>query len=214
MPSVVLADREQASRAFLEEHLRDDGFEILPQTAPRPDVVIASDDVDLRRWRGEAPVIVLGRAEAEPIERVQAFRSGCDDYVPKPFHYDELVERIRAVLRRAPNRREQIVVRALEIDVGPRLVRLQGVPVKLPQKEFRLLVRLARDPHRVWTKQELLRDVWDYEISLWTRTIDAHACRLRGKLRRLDPSTVWVENVWGVGYRLLGEESLPQSAAA
>ena len=94
----------------------------------------------------------------------------------RPFHYDELVERIRAVLRR----------------VAPR------------QKEYGLLARLAVDPVRVFTKDELLRDVWGYQAQARTRTLDSHASRLRRKLRAIDPETPFVENVWGVGYRLLG----------
>ena len=62
-------------------------------------MVLVGDDAALERWRGEAPVIVLGRPEADPVDRVRAFRRGCDDYVPRPFHYEELVARIHAVLR-------------------------------------------------------------------------------------------------------------------
>ena len=64
----------------LEDHLRDDGFEIVAAAWGRPDVVIAEDEGEIERWRGQAPVIVLGRAEADPVERVRAFRLGCDDY--------------------------------------------------------------------------------------------------------------------------------------
>jgi two-component system response regulator ResD len=72
-----------------------------------------------------------------------------------------------------------------------------------------VLAQLARAPQRVFTKAELLRDVWDYQRPARTRTLDSHASRLRRKLRDLDPGTAWIDNVWGVGYRLLG--SLPES---
>jgi DNA-binding response OmpR family regulator len=150
-------------------------------------------------------VIVLGHAEADPVDRVRAFRRGCDDYVARPFHYDELVERIRAVLRRASvPEREQLVAGPLEIDLATRVVRVAGLAVRLSQQEYALLVRLAREPKRVFTKDQLLREVWGYQLKARTRTLDSHASRLRRKLRDADPGTPYVENVWGVGYRLLG----------
>jgi DNA-binding response OmpR family regulator len=203
--TVLLADREAATRGFLERHLRHDGFEVVGPADQRPDLVIAGDETALERWRGEAPVIVLGRPEANSADRVRAFRRGCDDYVPMPFHYDELVERIRAVLRRArPLERETIVAGPIEIDPRTRVVTVGGTPLPLAQKEYELLCRLAIDPERVFTKDELLRDVWDYRSHARTRTLDSHASRLRRKLRGLDGTTPFVENVWGVGYRLIG----------
>jgi DNA-binding response OmpR family regulator len=81
-------------------------------------------------------------------------------------------------------------------------VRVRGVPVPLPGREFELAARLATDPTRVWTKSELLRDVWGFRSNGHTRTVDSHACRLRRKLR-LAEGDRFVVNVWGVGYRLL-----------
>jgi len=203
--TVLLADREAATRGFLERRLPRDGFEVVAAEERRPDLVIAGDDAALERWRGEAPVIVLGRPEAAPVDRVRAFRRGCDDYVPRPFHYDELVERIHAVLRRTGTRAlETLVAGPIEIDARTRVVAVAGTPLPLAQKEYELLLKLATDPQRVFTKEELLRDVWDYRSSSRTRTLDSHASRLRRKLRFLDEETPFVENVWGVGYRLLG----------
>jgi DNA-binding response OmpR family regulator len=202
--TVLLTEHEPATRGLLERQLRDDGFElVLPGSAP--DLVLAGTDAELERWRGQAPVIVLGPVEAEPDERVRAFRRGCDDYLARPFHYDELVERMRAVLRRAgvtPTAR--IVAGPLTIDRRARLVTLRGVRVELAQKEYELLMHLATEPERVFTKEELLRDVWGYRTRSRTRTLDAHASRLRRKLRAADPEAPLVENEWGVGYRLLG----------
>src|ERR1700730_8386913 len=97
--TLLLADGEHETSSSLERHLRRDGFEIVSAAAPltsgrRPDLVLAGDDAELERWRGEAPVIVLGQVEADPVDRVRAFRRGCDDYLSPPFHYEELVERI------------------------------------------------------------------------------------------------------------------------
>jgi DNA-binding response OmpR family regulator len=207
MSTALLLAGHEASRGSLERHLRHDGFEIVADARGHPpDLVIAGDDSDFERWRGAAPVIVLGRSEAGAAERVRAFRRGCDDYVPRPFHYDELVERIRAVLRRAqPPARETIAAGPIAIDLRTRTVMLRGLRIGLAQKEFELLLRLARDPGRVCTKDELLRDVWGYRSESRTRTLDSHASRLRRKLRAADPDTEFVENHWGVGYRLLGE---------
>ena len=203
--TVLLTEHEPATRGLLERQLRDDGFELaLPGSAP--DLVVAGTDAELERWRGQAPVIVLGPAEAEADERVRAFRRGCDDYLARPFHYDELVERMRAVLRRAGvTLTARIVAGPLTIDRRARLVTLRGARVELAQKEYELLVHLATEPERVFTKEELLRDVWGYRTRSRTRTLDAHASRLRRKLRAADPDAPLVENEWGVGYRLLGQ---------
>src|SRR6187397_2814567 len=93
--TVFIADRETVNRGLLQQRLSEDGFELVAAAEPRPDLVLG-DEAALDRWRGEAPVIVIGRPEADPVDRVRAFRRGCDDYLPRPFHYDELVARIHA----------------------------------------------------------------------------------------------------------------------
>ena len=203
-PTVLLTEHEPATRGLLERQLRDDGFELaLPGSAP--DLVLAGNDAELERWCGQAPVIVLGPAEAEADERVRAFRRGCDDYLARPFHYDELVERMRAVLRRAGGvPAARVAAGPLTIDRRARLVTVCGTRVELAQKEYELLLHLANEPERVFTKDELLRDVWGYRTRSRTRTLDAHASRLRRKLRAAAPDAQLVENQWGVGYRLLG----------
>ncbi|MEA2361637.1 MAG: two-component system, OmpR family, phosphate regulon response regulator PhoB [Thermoleophilaceae bacterium] len=113
-----------------------------------------------------------------------------------------MLARVRAVLRRAEGRRTRGVVRVGELTLDPstRAVRLAGRRIELAAKEFALLQALAEQPTRVYGKQELLRDVWGYLSPGNTRTLDAHACRLRKKLR---PSgRPWVVNVRGVGYKL------------
>ena len=206
--TVLLTEHEPATRGLLERQLRDDGFELaLPGSAP--DLVLAGNDAELERWCGQAPVIVLGPAEAEADERVRAFRRGCDDYLARPFHYDELVERMRAVLRRAGGvPAARITAGPLTIDRRARLVTAHGTRVELALKEYELLLHLAIEPERVFTKDELLRDVWGYRTRSRTRTLDAHASRLRRKLRVAAPDAQLVENQWGVGYRLLGALSM------
>ena len=107
------------------------------------------------------------------------------------------------MLRRTYEHRPGRLVRVgpLEIDIAARHVRLGESAVELAAKEYALLVHLAGDPTKVFTKHELLRDVWGFRSRGCTRTLDAHAIRLRGKLRALSDAC-WVETVWGVGYRL------------
>lgn len=203
--ALLLADAEPETRGFLERHLPEDGFRLVPAHAA-VDLVLAADGAEVDRWAGRAPVIVLGAPESDAVDRVHAFRRGCDDYLAVPFDYQELVERIRAVLRRAQQPLAEIVEAGpLHIDVRTRDVRVEGKRVLLAQKEYELLLRLAREPERVFTKAELLHDVWHYRASARTRTLDSHASRLRRKLRVARPRVTLVENVWGVGYRLLGE---------
>ena len=200
--ALLLAHAEPATRGFLERHLPGDGFQLVDRA---PDLVLAGDVDSVERWRDRAPVIVLGRSGANVVDRVHAFRQGCDDYVVPPFEYQELVERIRAVLRRVrPGEEMVLTAETLRLDRGTRDVRVNGRRAVLSQKEYELLLRLARDPSRVFTKAELLRDVWGYRVPARTRTLDSHASRLRRKLRELDPVRPWIENEWGVGYRLLG----------
>ncbi|HEY3922796.1 MAG TPA: response regulator transcription factor [Gaiellaceae bacterium] len=201
--TVLLTEHEPATRSLLEQQLLHDGFELAAPGA-EPDLVLAGDDASVERWSGQAPVIVLGGARSDPQERVRAFRRGCDDYLVRPFHYDELVERMHAVLRRVGKRPPATVVGPLTIDRRARVVSVNGTRVDLSQKEYELLVRLAAEPDRVFSKDELMRDIWDYRAHTRSRTVDAHASRLRRKLRAHAPDAELVDNVWGVGYRLLG----------
>jgi len=153
------------------------------------------------RYDPELPVIVLSGRGAE-TDRVRGLEAGADDYLVKPFHYPELEARIRAVLRRRRERRQGVLrVGGLVVDPARREVKLDGRPIKLANKEFALLHMLASDPTRVFTKDELLRDVWGFRAPGRTRTVDSHASRLR---RKLDPEHGhWVINCWGTGYKLI-----------
>jgi DNA-binding response OmpR family regulator len=227
--TVLLVEHEGPVRAYLEQQLSDDGFEVLAADASgaaldlaeevKPDLVlldgILSDASGFelcsrlregepgRRWNRNVPVIMVS-ARGDPVDRVRGFARGCDDYVVRPFVYDELVARMRAVLRRTSGpRHERLAVRGLEIDLASRVVTVGGDQVQLSAKEYELLVALAEDPERVFKKEELLRNVWGFRSLGRTRTLDSHASRLRRKLNR-SPETAYVLNVWGVGYRLVG----------
>jgi two-component system response regulator ResD len=203
--AVLLAESEPATRGFLERHLRRDGFEIAV-AGGRFDLVLAGDVDAVDRWVEQVPVIVIGREDADAVECIDALRRGCDDYVERPFSYQELVERIRAVLRRTQPRDPEVVeAPPVRIDARTRIARVEDRRLQLSQKEYDLLLTLAREPDRVFTKAELLRDVWGYRVTARTRTLDSHASRLRRKLREGGATVELVDNVWGVGYRLLGE---------
>jgi DNA-binding response OmpR family regulator len=223
--AVLLAEPEPTTRGFLERHLRQDGFVVVEAEdgealdlveRQQPDVVLVSDALALelcrrlregepgRSWDRELPVIVLGGQESDAVDRVRAFARGCDDFVPRPFHYEELVARIRAVLRRVTPHGRVLSAGAIEVDTATRRVTVAGERVVLPGKEYELLLKLASDPARVFTKEELLREVWGFRSLGRTRTLDSHASRLRRRLAR-PGHPPYVQNVWGVGYCLVGD---------
>jgi DNA-binding response OmpR family regulator len=207
--AVFVADAEPSTRGFLVHHLQEDGFRIASVLDPF-DLVLTGNVEQVERWVERAPVIVIGSGEAGTMECVDALRRGCDDYVERPFEYQELLERIRAVLRRTRPQLEVVEAPPVRIDLRSRVARVDGRRVQLSQKEFDLLLTLAREPERVFTKAELLRDVWGYRVTARTRTVDSHASRLRRKLRQAGAPVELIENVWGVGYRLF--EVLPTIA--
>ena len=151
----------------------------------------------------ETPMIVL-TTRADELARVRVFDRGGDDVVSKPFSYLELRGRIRALLRRTCEPRHAPVARvgALTVDHRTRDVHVGEQRVVLSAKEFALLQALIADPTRVFTKRELLRDVWGIRGNQRTRTLDSHASRLRRKLAAADAGRRLVIAVWGVGYRL------------
>ena len=217
MPKAVLvAEPEPATRGFLERHLADDGFDVLGAAAcgealelaerARPDLVLLGDTSALeecRSWSREVPLIVIGGPDADAVDRVRAFERGADDFVGRPFLYDELLARIKAVLRRTePLSADRFEAGEIEIDRGTRRVTVRGVRIDLPAKEYELLLKLAADPTRVFTKEELLREVWGFQALGKTRTLDSHASRLRRRLAAVGDGP-FVLNIWGVGYRLL-----------
>jgi len=204
--ALLLAEPEPTVRGFLERQLRNDGFDVvsceraeqLPRAAA-PDLLLLGDADALERVLvPDCPVIVLGGAD--PAARVRAL-SRADDCLPRPFVYEELLARIHALLRRCPPRVERIHLGVLAIDRAARRVSVGEHEVRLSAKEFALLVKLASDPERVFTREQLLRDVWGFRTYVPTRTLESHASRVRRKLAAAGLPG-WVVNVWGVGYKL------------
>jgi len=222
MPSAVLvAEPESETREYLGRQLRDDGFDVLAAARRsealelvervRPDLVLLAElDLCLRLRRGEpgrtwdrnVPVILLAPS-SDPVERVRALDRGADDVISRPFAYEELLARIRALLRRSTTSTAEVLVAGdLVIDRRTRRVAVRDTMVALSAKEFELVARLASEPYRVFTKEELLREVWGFRALGRTRTLESHASRIRKKLRVAEADR-FVVNVWGVGYRLL-----------
>ena len=226
---LLIVEDDAATRRFLADNLAADGYDVVTAggvgesvraiESRSPSLVVL--DLGLEDGSGLSvldrvrsadglssridpalPVVVLSGRSGE-ADRVRGFARGADDYLVKPFSYAELLGRLRAVLRRADARSARGALRVGDLTLDPltRAVRLAGRPLELSAKEFALLHQLAEDPERVYTKRELLRDVWGFVAMGNTRTLDAHACRLRKKLGA-GGGRAWVLNVRGVGYRL------------
>jgi DNA-binding response OmpR family regulator len=219
---IVVCEDDQATLELLCGHLEADRFGALPAPSAsdalrlcrykNPDRLLLdlalpdasgldvlheireSDGVDAR-FDPSLPIVVLTGSGAD-AERVRGLEVGADDYLVKPLHYPELRARIRAVLRRCAGRHDgPRRVGDLVVDPARRRVTVEGREVALSNKEFSLLRVLASDPVRVFTKQELLEDVWGFRTTARTRTLDSHASRLR---RKLDPDhSRFVINCWG-----------------
>jgi DNA-binding response OmpR family regulator len=230
--TIMVVEDDDATREFLADNLRADSYAVVAASSGRQALnLLEVKECDLvlldvmlpdasglelcRRVRGsdglaqridpQIPVIMLSGRTSDN-DRVRGFARGADDYVTKPFHYQELAARIEAVLRRSRGRRGEGVLQVGELRVDPvsRDVTVDGRKVELSAKEFALLRALAAEPTRVFTKEELLRDVWGFKLMGSTRTLDSHASRLRRKLG--SSGRRWVINVWGVGYRLTDHE--------
>jgi DNA-binding response OmpR family regulator len=224
--SILLCEEDAATRSFLADNLAADGYQVLvadakaaalAQLKAQPDLVICDINGDtlglldaVRQAGGVAsqidpdvPLIVL-TARGDELARVRFFDRGSDDVVAKPFSYIELRARVAALRRRRHGhlRRPVIQVGALRIDTVARAVRVGETTIDLAAMEYALVAHLAGEPTRVFTKHELLRDVWGFRASGRTRTLDTHACRLRNKLTDAGHGR-FIENVWGVGYRLV-----------
>jgi DNA-binding response OmpR family regulator len=228
---LLLLEDDEATAAFLSDNLSADGFNVVTATAAgegwraievrQPELLLldlglpdgsglelldrlrAADGLTSRVDPALPVIVISGRASE--VDRVRGLARGADDYMAKPFSYAELVARIRAVLRRTDGRSARGAIRVGELAIDPlvRSVSLGGRPVQLSNKEFSLLQKLASDPTRVFLKAELLREVWGYTVPVATRTLDAHACRLRRKLG--GSPRKFVITVRGVGYRLTEE---------
>jgi DNA-binding response OmpR family regulator len=166
------------------------------------------DGLEVTRWlreRGDTPIIML-TARREERDRIAGLEMGADDYVVKPFSPQELVSRVRAVLRRTraavPASRERpLSYGEIKIDPNTRLVEIRGEEVQLTAKEFDLLWTMARHPRQVFNRDQLLDLVWGLSEFIDASTVTVHVRRLREKIEADPANPVYIQTVWGIGYR-------------
>ena len=222
--TILVVDDEPKIRELVRLYLEQAGYVVAeaadgPEALERhariaPDLVVLDlmlpglDGMEVTREirrRAETPILML-TARAEEIDRILGLELGADDYLPKPFHPRELVARVKAILRRAeggarPDR--PLEAGTLRIDPRRREVTVAGRPIALRPREYDLLAALARDPGVVWSRDDLLTQVWGTDYPGETRTVDVHVSALRA---RLGPDGPAIEAVKGIGYRLVARE--------
>lgn len=229
-PHILVVDDEERIRRLLRMYLEKEGFQIDEAENGESALQLALDkDYDLilldlmlpgidgievcskLRLTKATPVIML-TARGEESNRVQGFEVGTDDYVVKPFSPREVIYRVKAILRRSsvtaylskdPHSSNNIVFPHLLIEHDAHRVTAEGQEIPLTPKEYELLHYLASAPDKVFSREELLKDVWNYDFFGDLRTVDTHIKRLREKLNKvsLDAGNM-ITTVWGVGYKL------------
>jgi two-component system phosphate regulon response regulator PhoB len=225
LPRVLVVEDEPAIAELVCVNLRHNGFTPVwvddGEAAQReidamlPDLILLDwmlpgrSGLELaRRWRGDArtravPILMLTARGDEP-DKVAGLDAGADDYITKPFSTQELLARIRAVLRRrAPEKTDEAVqVGQLLLDPGTHRASWRGEPLKLGPTEFKLLHYLMKNPERVHSRAQLLDRVWGDHVFIEERTVDVHVKRLR---EALGAAGALVETVRGAGYRITAE---------
>ena len=217
MSRILIAEDESRLASFLEKGLRASGFvttvvtdgEAAESRARDSDFDLLILDLnlpkkdglevlrDLRRAGQNLPVIVL-TARGDPHDRVEGLESGADDYLPKPFHFEELVARIRVQLRGGDPTAEQTQLRVgdLALDLRTRWASVAGETVELSAREFELLRTFLQHPNQVLSREQLLARVWGYDYDPGSNVVDVYVGYLRKKL-----GAQKFETVRGVGYR-------------
>lgn len=157
------------------------------------------------RARSNVPIIVL-TARREERDRIAGLEMGADDYSTKPFSPQELVSRVRAVLRRgrtesSANQLLPLIFSDLKIDVGKRMVLVRDNEIDLTSKEFDLLLMLARHPKQVFTRAQVLERVWGLSEYIDPGTVTVHMRRLREKIEQNPSEPLHIQTIWGVGYK-------------
>jgi DNA-binding response OmpR family regulator len=224
---LVIEDDPDISH-LLKIHLRDNAYRVdvvgngregLQLAGSRPYALVVLDlmlpGLDglevCKRLRGQGvtvPILMLTAKTAE-FDRVLGLELGADDYLTKPFSIMELQARVRAILRRVDlsaqsagaDRDECIEVAGLRIDVAARQVSIDRRALELTAREFDLLLHFARHPGRVYSRGQLLDQVWGYSHSGYEHTVNTHINRLRKKIESVPGAPQYIETVWGVGYR-------------
>jgi DNA-binding response OmpR family regulator len=222
--SILVVDDEPTIAEVVARYLQRAGYEtrtagdgpsaVAAALTSRPDLIVLDimlpgfDGLEVMRrvhedLEGQVPVILL-TAKGEEADRVVGLRRGADDYVVKPFSPAELVARVDAVMRRTgegDGGAEPLAFDGLEIDPQARTVVADGLEAELTQREFDLLLFLARHPGQVFSRDQLMDRVWRFDSYSDTTTVTVHIRRLRSKIERDPAQPRWIQTVWGVGYR-------------
>jgi two-component system response regulator RegX3 len=224
MSRILVVDDEPAIRDALSYALRSEGFEVDVTTdgasaleaalEGRHDVVVLdlklpgmSGTEVCRRVRAESAIpIIMLTAKGGELDRVLGLEVGADDYVTKPFSMAELIGRIRAILRRREldrsGRTAKLQVGSLQLDPMRHEARVEGNPKRLTPSEFKLLLLLAEQPERVFSRREIMQHLWDSDYVGDQRACDIHISNLRQKLERDPGRPERIVTVRGVGYKL------------
>lgn len=219
MPRVLVVDDDQALSEMLGIVLRAEGYEpsfcddgakaFTKFKEAKPDLVLLDlmlpglDGIEVcKKIRNESIVpIVMLTARGDTLDVVQGLESGADDYIIKPFKPKELIARIKARLRKEEYKTETLNLGDLTIDVLGHNVKRNGKNIVLTPLEFDLLVALARKPWQVYTREQLLTEVWHYRNPADTRLVNVHVQRLRAKIEEDPDNPKIVMTVRGVGYK-------------
>jgi two-component system response regulator ResD len=214
-PSIAEVVSLYLRRAGYQVSVVDDGIKAIEALSKQlPDLVVLDlmlpkvDGLEITRWlreRGDTPIIML-TARREERDRIAGLEMGADDYVVKPFSPQELVSRVRAVLRRVHGSamgtdERPLVYGDLHIDPQTRLVRVGDEERSLTAKEFDLLWAMARHPRQVFSRDRLLDMVWGLTEYIDPSTVTVHVRRLREKVEADPGNPIHIQTVWGVGYK-------------
>ena len=221
--SVLIVEDDRNIQELLQMYLEKEGYAVTVAgdggqglqkfRAIKPDIVLLDVMMPVMdgwavcraiRSESQTPIIML-TAKGETEDKINGLKTGADDYVTKPFEMRELLARIEAVLRRADRSVEQTKARRLIfdrliIDMDSFELIVNGKKVDTPPKEMELLYYLASSPNRVYTRNQLLDEVWGFDYFGDSRTVDVHVKRLREKLEGVSESWT-LKTVWGVGYK-------------
>lgn len=189
------------------QHLSDESYQLILLDLNLPDM----DGLDIcKQIRATDPIvpIMMLTARTEELDRVQGLEAGADDYLAKPFSVLELQARVKALLRRSNVQAstvavpEVIEIADLIIDQATHTVHRNNQAIALTSTEFSLLVFLAKSPGRVYSREQLLAEVWDYHNDCYEHTVNSHMNRLRNKIEPNPAQPTYIKTVWGVGYKL------------
>ena len=217
---ILVVDDEKNICELLRLYLEKEGYSIIMAyngveaidlfKAEDPDLVILDimmphmdgwEVCRIIRQRSEVPIIMI-TAKGETFDKVMGLELGADDYIVKPYDMKEVIARVRAVLRRSLVSEDTgvVVYDKLTVNLTNYELKVDGINIETPPRELELLYHLAKNPNRVYTRDQLLDEVWGFEYYGDSRTVDVHIKRLREKLENV--SEQWsLKTVWGVGYK-------------